>query len=178
MRFSRLYSIFKRFTGQLYGNKDVIHERHRHRYEVNIKYVQDLEKNGMEFVAVDEDKNRMEIFELRDHPYYVGVQFHPEYRSRPLSPSPPFVGLILAGLDRLKSYLVHGCKLSPHGSDYYDSDDICSDCSSTCNDKTYLQTGNSDNLQMVETDLDLAVQGLSIKAEDSSSAYSSSGVSN
>lgn len=171
----------------MYGNKEKIYERHRHRYEVNIKYVEEFEKNGMNFVAVDEDHKRMEIFELKDHSYYVGVQFHPEYRSRPMLPSPPFIGLVLAALDRLKQYLAHGCKLSPHGSDYYDSDDECSDCSSTSNaNKSYLQGSSSDDLQnnkvsedelheSIEKSLDVAVQSLSIRStEDSSSAYSSS----
>lgn len=55
----------------------------------------------------------MEIVELENHPYYVAVQFHPEYLSRPLKPSPPFVGLILASIGKLKSYLNKGCRLSP-----------------------------------------------------------------
>lgn len=55
----------------------------------------------------------MEIVELQDHPYYVGVQFHPEYLSRPLKPSPPFLGLILASVGKLQSYLNKGCRLSP-----------------------------------------------------------------
>lgn len=65
----------------------------------------------------------MEILELDNHPYFVAVQFHPEYLSRPVSPSPPFMGLILAAKDRLKGYLARGCKLSPREpqSDYYDS---------------------------------------------------------
>ena len=48
-----------------------------------------------------------------DHPYYVGVQFHPEYLTRPLKPSPPYLGLILAACGRLKSYISRGCRLSP-----------------------------------------------------------------
>lgn len=74
-------------------------------------------------VGVDVDQERMEVLELDNHPYFVAVQFHPEYLSRPLSPSPPFMGLILAAKDRLKSYLARGCKLSPREpqSDYYDS---------------------------------------------------------
>jgi CTP synthase len=65
----------------------------------------------------------MEILELLSHPYYVAVQFHPEYLSRPMDPSPPFMGLILAAKDRLNSYFARG-KLSPREpqSDYYDSD--------------------------------------------------------
>lgn len=69
-----------------YG-KSEIYERHRHRYEVNPAYISDLEKNGMIFTAVDETKTRMEIFEVRNHPFYIGSQFHPEFKSRPEAPS-------------------------------------------------------------------------------------------
>lgn len=55
----------------------------------------------------------MEIIELDNHPYYVATQYHPEYLSRPLKPSPPFLGLILASVGKLKSYLARGCRLSP-----------------------------------------------------------------
>lgn len=50
---------------------------------------------------------------LDNHPYYVAVQFHPEYLSRPLKPSPPFLGLILASVKKLEKFLDHGCRLSP-----------------------------------------------------------------
>lgn len=62
----------------------------------------------------------MEILELENHPYYVAVQYHPEYLSRPLNPSPPFLGLVLAAKDRLRVYFSRGCKLSPREpqSDY------------------------------------------------------------
>ena len=83
---------------------DFVDERHRHRYEVNPKYVSDLEKNGMRFTGQSEDGNRMEIMELRDRNYFVGVQYHPEYISRPYKPSAPYVGFILAASDKLKSY--------------------------------------------------------------------------
>lgn len=61
----------------------------------------------------DEENLRMEIAELEGHSYYVATQFHPEYLSRPLNPSPPFLGLILASVGKLKHYLTKGCKLSP-----------------------------------------------------------------
>lgn len=80
---------------------------------MNKEYVPQLEKAGLKFVGTDEEEARMEIVELEDHPYYVAVQFHPEYLSRPLKPSPPFVGLILASIGKLKSYLNKGCRLSP-----------------------------------------------------------------
>jgi CTP synthase len=76
----------------------VIHERHRHRYEINPSYVETLSKHGMEFIGRDETGERMEIFELRDevHPWFVGVQFHPEYKSRVLEPSICFLGFVAA----------------------------------------------------------------------------------
>jgi len=73
-------------------------ERHRHRYEVNPEYIDDIEAAGMTFSGVS--GRRMEILELdrADHPYFVGTQFHPEFRSRPTRASPPFVGLVEAVL--------------------------------------------------------------------------------
>lgn len=100
-------------TEKLYGSPKSVDERHRHRYEINPKYVQQLEEAGLKFVGTDKEVTRMEIVELADHPYYVGVQYHPEYLSRPLKPSPPFLGLILASVGKLRSYLNKGCRLSP-----------------------------------------------------------------
>lgn len=97
----------------MYGNPRQINERHRHRYEINPAYVEQLEAKGLKFIGTDKAKTRMEIVELQDHPYYVGVQYHPEYLSRPLKPSPPFLGLILASVGKLQSYLNKGCRLSP-----------------------------------------------------------------
>ena len=74
----------------------IVNERHRHRYEVNPDYVDQLSKAGLHFVAKDEKGERMEIFELQDHPWFVGVQFHPEYLSRVLSPSKPYLGWSLS----------------------------------------------------------------------------------
>ena len=82
----------------LYGNCDIIWERHRHRYEVNPSYVTELEKNGMQYVGRDDKNERMEILELDGHPYYLATQYHPEYKSRPLTPSPLFLGLIEAAM--------------------------------------------------------------------------------
>ncbi|MFB6172786.1 MAG: CTP synthase [Haloarculaceae archaeon] len=73
-------------------------ERHRHRYEVNPEYIEELESAGLVFSG--RAGNRMEILELPGHPYFVGTQFHPEFRSRPGRASPPFVGLLAAVLDR------------------------------------------------------------------------------
>ena len=90
---------------QLYGDVESVEERHRHRYEVNPKYVANLEAAGMKFVGKDDDGVRMEIMELEGHKYFVATQYHPEYLSRPLKPSPPFLGLILASINKLDSYL-------------------------------------------------------------------------
>lgn len=83
---------------ELYSQKDAISERHRHRYEVNPKYIERINKRGLHFVGTDEDGLRMEIIELNDHPWYVGVQFHPEYQSRVLQPSRPFLGFVSAAI--------------------------------------------------------------------------------
>ena len=80
----------------LYGEGKSVDERHRHRYEVNPDLINDIEEAGLVFVGKDETGQRCEIFELKDHPYYVGVQFHPEFKSRPGNPSPPFLGLLMA----------------------------------------------------------------------------------
>ncbi len=72
-------------------------ERHRHRYEVNPEYIPQLEADGLTFSGYAD--NRMEIVERADHPYFIGTQFHPEFRSRPDRASPPFVGLLDAILD-------------------------------------------------------------------------------
>ncbi|WP_435070103.1 glutamine hydrolyzing CTP synthase [Haloplanus sp. C73] len=74
-------------------------ERHRHRYEVNPEYIDDLEAGELTFSG--RAGNRMEIVELDDHPYFLGTQFHPEFRSRPDRASPPFVGLVEATLDQI-----------------------------------------------------------------------------
>lgn len=82
---------------RLYGDdKKEIWERHRHRYEVNPKMVETLEKGGLTFIGKDERGERMEIVELKDHKWYVGVQFHPEYLSRVLAPSKTFLGFFAA----------------------------------------------------------------------------------
>ncbi|KAI7904133.1 CTP synthase [Cokeromyces recurvatus] len=90
---------------KLYGNKTSIDERHRHRYEVNPELVDQIEAKGLKFVGKDETGQRMEIVELDDHPYFVGCQYHPEYLTRPLNPSPLFKGLILAAVGELDASL-------------------------------------------------------------------------
>ncbi len=78
-----------------YG-KATIEERHRHRYEFNNDYLQQLVDAGLVISGVNPDQNLVEIIELKNHPFFVGVQFHPEFQSRPLSPHPLFVGFIKA----------------------------------------------------------------------------------
>ncbi|KXL49987.1 hypothetical protein M433DRAFT_4156 [Acidomyces richmondensis BFW] len=81
----------------LYGlQNESISERHRHRYEVNPAYIDRLQEKGLTFIGKDETGVRMEVIELRDHPWFVGVQFHPEYLSRVLHPSKPYLGFIAA----------------------------------------------------------------------------------
>lgn len=125
MRLGRRTTIFKgdSIIRKLYGNVESVDERHRHRYEVNPKYVAELEAKGLKFVGHDSEKQRMEIMELDKHPYYVATQYHPEYLSRPLRPSPPFMGLILASIGKLQTYLNQGCRLSPRQLSDESSDD-------------------------------------------------------
>ncbi len=73
-----------------------INERHRHRYEVNINYKDDFERKGMIFSGLSPDNKLPEIVELKNHPWFIGVQFHPEFKSRPLSPHPLFSSFIKA----------------------------------------------------------------------------------
>ncbi|XP_063305339.1 CTP synthase 2 isoform X1 [Pelobates fuscus] len=101
---------------KLYGNPDCVEERHRHRYEVNPEFTHQFEEKGLKFVGHDTEGQRMEVIELQDHPYFIGVQFHPEFSSRPMKPSPPYLGLMLAASAKLSSYLQTGCKLSPRDS--------------------------------------------------------------
>ncbi|CAH3164386.1 unnamed protein product [Porites lobata] len=127
MRLGRRRTVFSETheskTRKLYKNASFVEERHRHRYEVNPKYVKQLEENGMLFVGKDVEGERMEIMELKDHPYFVGVQYHPEYISRPVRPSPPYLGLILAAINKLPQYIARGCRLSPRCSISEDEDD-------------------------------------------------------
>ncbi len=82
---------------KIYGKAD-ISERHRHRYEVNINYKKDLEKAGLVFSGMSPDGQLPEIVELPDHPWFIGVQFHPEFKSRPVAPHPLFASFIKAAL--------------------------------------------------------------------------------
>ncbi|KAI8628335.1 CTP synthase [Xylariaceae sp. FL1651] len=98
----------------LYGGVQVIKERHRHRYEVNPQFVDRLQDAGVHFIGKDETGQRMEILELKNHPYFIGTQFHAEYQSRVLDPSKPYLGFIAASagcLDEvIKKQAVNGSK--------------------------------------------------------------------
>jgi CTP synthase len=86
-----------------YGKKEIT-ERHRHRYEVNNSYIEALEKAGLVFSGTSPKGDLMEIAELpkKEHPFYLGVQFHPEFLGRPLSPHPLFTAFVKAGIARKK----------------------------------------------------------------------------
>lgn len=101
----------------LYGGASTIWERHRHRYEVGPAYVDKLAESGMDFIGKDEAGVRMQVLELKDHPYFVGLQAHPEFCTRPLNPSPPFLGLVAAasGADLLAEQIEKQSDyVSPH----------------------------------------------------------------
>jgi len=101
MRLGAWPAVLKKGTEiyRLYGNEKVS-ERHRHRYEVNPEYVEKLEKCGIIFSGRSPDGVLMEFMELKNHPYFVATQAHPEFKSRPLSPAPLFNGLIKAAKKR------------------------------------------------------------------------------
>ncbi len=86
-------------VAEIYG-KTEISERHRHRYEVNINYQPKLEKTGMRFSGMSPDGALPEIIEFADHPWFIGVQFHPELKSRPFEPHPLFTSFIKAAVEQ------------------------------------------------------------------------------
>ena len=82
-------------ANEIYNN-EIIYERHRHRYEVNNKFRKKLEDSGLIFSGLSPDEDLVEMIELRDHPYFVASQFHPEFKSRPWDPAPMFNSFITA----------------------------------------------------------------------------------
>ena len=84
-------------VAQMYGSTN-INERHRHRYEVNIAYKNKLEACGLKFSGMSPDGILPEIVEIPDHPWFIGVQYHPELKSRPFDPHPLFAGFVAAAL--------------------------------------------------------------------------------
>jgi CTP synthase len=89
-------------TEELYG-EPVIYERHRHRWEVNNRYRNELEAAGFVFSGLSPDDRLVEIIELPSHPFFVACQFHPEFKSRPDDPHPLFMGFVAAVLERRRS---------------------------------------------------------------------------
>ena len=86
----------------IYGGELDISERHRHRYEVNIGYRERLEAAGLIFSGMSPDGVLPEIVELQDHPWFVGVQFHPELKSKPFQPHPLFASFIKAAVEQAR----------------------------------------------------------------------------
>jgi CTP synthase len=75
-----------------------ISERHRHRFEFTLRFKAEFEKKGMNLTGFSPDQNLVEIVEIPSHPWFIGVQFHPEFKSKPTDPHPLFVGLVREGL--------------------------------------------------------------------------------
>jgi CTP synthase len=90
---SKLYECYK---------EDLVYERHRHRYEFNNKYLEIFESHGMKAVGINPTEQLVEAVEIENHPFYIGVQFHPEYKSRFEKPHPLFINLVIAAIERLK----------------------------------------------------------------------------
>ena len=86
-------------VAQIYGASE-ISERHRHRYEVNINYLDQLQEAGLIFSGLSPDGKLPEIVEYENHPWFVGVQFHPELKSKPFEPHPLFVSFIGAAVEQ------------------------------------------------------------------------------
>ncbi|MCB0356100.1 MAG: gamma-glutamyl-gamma-aminobutyrate hydrolase family protein, partial [Bdellovibrionales bacterium] len=86
---SKVYKIY---------NQSLISERHRHRYEFNNKYRQLFEKHGMTLSGICKDRDLVEIIEIQEHPWFIAVQFHPEFKSKPLHPHPLFTSFVEASL--------------------------------------------------------------------------------
>ena len=86
-------------VADIYGGTEVS-ERHRHRYEVNMAYRERLEERGMRFSGLSPDGLLPEIVEVEDHPWFIGVQFHPELKSRPFEPHPLFRSFVGAAVEQ------------------------------------------------------------------------------
>ena len=87
-------------ASRIYG-EEVIYERHRHRYEVNNKYRDSLEKNGLKIGGLSPDNNLVEMIEIPDHPFFIATQFHPEFKSRPWSPAPLFNEFVKSSIQNI-----------------------------------------------------------------------------
>ncbi|MEI6806931.1 MAG: CTP synthase, partial [Myxococcaceae bacterium] len=99
MRLGNYPCVIKKDTlaHKIYGKKEIL-ERHRHRYEVNNAYRPQLEEAGLVFSGLSPDNNLVEIVEIKDHPFFIACQFHPEFLSKPLHPHPLFKAFVHAAL--------------------------------------------------------------------------------
>ncbi len=86
---------------EIYGDTE-ISERHRHRYEVNMAYRERLEAKGLRFSGLSPDGLLPEIVEYPDHPWFIGVQYHPELKSKPFDPHPLFAGFVGAAVKQAR----------------------------------------------------------------------------
>ena len=100
------------FAHQAYGQLE-ISERHRHRYEFNREYEEALAAAGLDFTGATPDETYVEIVEIRDHPWFLGCQFHPEFKSRPLAPHPLFKAFIGAAVEFKKNRPVETTESAP-----------------------------------------------------------------
>ena len=102
MRLGAYPAILKRGSqiSQIYGNATEISERHRHRYEININYRDRLEQHGLRFAGLSPDGLLPETVELEGHPWFIGVQYHPELKSRPFDPHPLFASFVAAAVEQ------------------------------------------------------------------------------
>ena len=90
-------------ASRIYGGQDVVYERHRHRYEFNDAYRAAFEQAGMAFSGTNPDTGLVEIVEIPSHPFFIGAQFHPEFKSTPEQPQPIFTAFVKAAADRSHS---------------------------------------------------------------------------
>jgi len=89
-------------ASRVYGGAAMVHERHRHRWEVNVHYREQLEAAGLRFSGMSPDGILPEIIELPAHPWFIGVQYHPELKSKPLDPHPLFSSFIAAAVKQAR----------------------------------------------------------------------------
>lgn len=100
---TKAWDLYNKYNNFVDKNKNLTSERHRHRYEFNNVYAQEFEKAGLIISARSVKENLVEIIEIPDHPFFLGTQGHPEYKSRPLKPHPIFLGFIEASGKNIKS---------------------------------------------------------------------------
>ena len=94
---------------RIYG-REIVQERHRHRYEFNNEYREAVEDAGMSLCGMSPDKRVVEMIELKEHPFFIGTQAHPEFRSRPNRAHPLFRGFVEAALNKSRSIAIGNLK--------------------------------------------------------------------